>query len=125
MDALLNPPEEAKEPEPTNQITIDDFLKVELRVAKIKNAKLVNGADKLLQLDLDIGDQERTVFAGIRSAYDPDDLIDRLTVVVANLQPRKMKFGTSEGMVLAAGPGGKDVFLLSPDSGAVPGMEVR
>ncbi|MCY4656818.1 MAG: methionine--tRNA ligase [Gammaproteobacteria bacterium] len=125
MDALLNPPEEAKEPEPTNQITIDDFLKVELRVAKIKNAKLVNSADKLLQLDLDIGDQERTVFAGIRSAYDPDDLIDRLTVVVANLQPRKMKFGTSEGMVLAAGPGGKDIFLLSPDSGAVPGMEVR
>lgn len=105
-------------------IGIDEFLKVKLRVAKITNAEVVEGADKLLRLSLDVGDHERTVLSGIRSAYDPDDLIGKLTVVVANLAPRKMKFGTSEGMVLAAGPGGKDIFLLSPDSGATPGMEV-
>ena len=97
---------------------------MKLRVAKITNAEVVKGADKLLRLSLDVGDHERTVLSGIRSAYDPGDLIGKLTVVVANLAPRKMKFGTSEGMVLAAGPGGKDIFLLSPDSGATPGMEV-
>ncbi len=105
-------------------INIDDFAKVELKVAKIVTAELVDGADKLLQLTLDVGDHERQVFSGIREAYDPADLVGKLTVVVANLAPRKMRFGVSEGMVLAAGPGGKDIFLLSPDSGAEPGMEV-
>ncbi|MBQ8708209.1 MAG: methionine--tRNA ligase [Succinivibrionaceae bacterium] len=107
------------------QITIDDFAKVDLRVARIVKAELVEGAEKLLSLELDIGLEHRHVFAGIRSAYKPEDLIGRLTVMVANLAPRKMKFGVSEGMVCAAGPGGKDIFLLSPDSGAAPGMRIR
>jgi len=86
----------------------------------------VEGADKLLKLTLDLGeDQPRTVFAGIKSAYEPEQLQDRLTVVVANLAPRKMKFGLSEGMVLAAGPGGKEIWLLSPDNGAQAGMKVK
>ncbi|MEJ2652146.1 MAG: methionine--tRNA ligase [Gammaproteobacteria bacterium] len=107
-------------------ITIDDFTKIDLRIARIVNAEHVEGADKLLKLTLDIGeDQPRTVFAGIKAAYDPEQLHDRLTVVVANLAPRKMKFGLSEGMVLAAGPGGKEIWLLSPDSGAQPGMKVK
>lgn len=109
----------------SDTISIDEFLKVDLRVAKIKDAKVVNGADKLLRLELDVGDHERTVFSGIRSAYDPADLIGKHTVVVANLAPRKMKFGVSEGMVLAAGSGDEEIFLLSPDDGAIPGMEVR
>ena len=107
-------------------ITIDDFTKIDLRIARIVQAEHVEGADKLLKLTLDIGeDQPRTVFAGIKSAYDPEQLQDRLTVVVANLAPRKMKFGLSEGMVLAAGPGGKEIWLLSPDSGAQAGMKVK
>ena len=106
-------------------ISIDDFNKVELRVAKIIDAAAVEGADKLLQLTLDLGTETRCVFSGIKAAYAPETLIGRLTVVVANLAPRKMKFGVSEGMVLAAGPGGSDIFLLSPDAGATPGMEVR
>jgi methionyl-tRNA synthetase len=85
----------------------------------------VDGADKLLQLTLDLGDGKRNVFAGIKAAYEPAALVGRHVVVVANLAPRKMRFGTSEGMVLAAGPGGKDIFLLSPDSGAAPGMRVK
>jgi methionyl-tRNA synthetase len=108
-----------------DHISIDDFNKVDLRVAKIVAADPVDGADKLLQLTLTLGDSERQVFAGIKSAYDADALVGRLCVVVANLAPRKMRFGVSEGMVLAAGPGDKDIFLLSPDSGAVPGMIVR
>lgn len=109
------------------EISIDDFVKIDLRVAKIVNAQHVEGADKLLQLTLDIGEgKTRNVFAGIKSAYpEPEKLIGRLTVMVANLAPRKMKFGMSEGMVLAAGPGGKDIFILSPDSGATPGMKVK
>ncbi len=106
-------------------ITIDDFVKLDLRVAKIANAEHVEGADKLLKLTLDLGNENRTVFAGIKSAYPPEALIGRLTVMVANLAPRKMKFGLSEGMVLAAGPGGADIFLLSPDAGAQPGMRVK
>ncbi|MBT8137470.1 MAG: methionine--tRNA ligase [Gammaproteobacteria bacterium] len=106
-------------------ISIDQFLEVDLRVAKIVSAELVDGADKLLRLQLDIGDGQRTVFAGIRTAYEPHQLEGRLTVVVANLKPRKMRFGTSEGMVLAAGPGDSEIFLVSPDSGATPGMRVR
>jgi methionyl-tRNA synthetase len=111
-----------------SEITIDDFLKVDLRVAKIVAATAVEGADKLLQLTLDFGEDigQRNVFAGIKSAYQtPDDLIGKLTVAVANLKPRKMKFGMSEGMVLAAGPGGRDLFLLSPDAGAKPGMKIK
>ncbi len=109
----------------TAEITVDDFAKLDIRIAKIVAAELVDGADKLLKLTVDIGDAQRTVFAGIRSAYEPDKLVGRLTLVLANLKPRKMKFGTSEGMVLAAGPGGKDIFLLSPDEGATPGMKVK
>lgn len=107
------------------QITIDDFAKVDLRVAKIIKAEEVEGAAKLLSLELDLGNEVRHVFAGIKSAYKPEDLVGRLTVMVANLQPRKMKFGLSEGMVCAAGPGGKDIFLLNPDSGAQPGMRIH
>lgn len=103
----------------------DDFINVDLRVAKIVDAQHVEGADKLLQLTLDLGGETRNVFAGIKAAYDPETLKGRLTVMVANLAPRKMRFGVSEGMVLAAGNGEKDVFLLSPDSGAEPGMRVR
>jgi len=107
------------------QIQFDDFAKIDLRVAKIIKAEHVEGADKLLQLTLDIGGETRMVFAGIKSAYEPEMLEGRLTVMVANLAPRKMRFGVSEGMVLAAGPGGKDVFILSPDDGAQPGMKVK
>jgi methionyl-tRNA synthetase len=109
-----------------NLISIDDFLRIDLRVAKVLNADLVAGADKLLKLRVDLGELgEREIFAGIRAAYEPADLVGRLIVVVANLEPRKMRFGTSEGMMLAAGPGGKDIFVLSPDSGATPGMRVK
>jgi len=109
-----------------NLISIDDFLRVDLRVAKVLNADLVAGADKLLKLRVDLGDLgEREIFAGIRAAYDHAALVGRLIVVVANLEPRKMRFGTSEGMMLAAGPGGKDIFVLSPDAGAAPGMRIK
>ncbi len=107
-------------------IAIEDFAKIDLRIARIVAAAHVPGADKLLQLTLDIGNEQRQVFAGIKSAYgEPEKLVGRLTVMVANLAPRKMKFGMSEGMVLAAGPGGSEIFLLSPDSGAQPGMRVK
>ena len=106
-------------------ISIDDFMKVQLKVARIIEAAPVVGADKLLQLTLDVGDHRRQVFSGIKAAYQAEDLVGRLTVVVANLAPRKMRFGVSDGMVLAAGPGGSDIFLLSPDSGAEPGMQVK
>jgi methionyl-tRNA synthetase len=106
-------------------VTVEDFAKFDLRIAKIVAAEAVEGADKLLKLTLDIGEGQRTVFAGIRSAYTPEKLPGRLTLVLANLKPRKMRFGVSEGMVLAAGPGGQDIFLLSPDEGAVPGMKVK
>jgi methionyl-tRNA synthetase len=110
----------------TATISIDEFGKVDLRIARIDSAELVEGADKLLRLGVDLGDLgRRTIFAGIRSAYEPHQLVGRLTVVVANLAPRKMRFGTSEGMVLAAGPGGKDIFVLAPDTGATPGMKVK
>lgn len=107
------------------EISFDDFAKVDLRVARIVKAEHVEGADKLLQLTLDIGGETRNVFAGIKAAYEPGELEGRLTVMVANLAPRKMRFGLSEGMVLAAGPGGKDIFILSPDEGAEPGMRIK
>lgn len=106
-------------------ITYDDFAKVDLRVALIKKAEAVPEADKLLKLQLDIGGETRQVFAGIKSAYNPEDLEGKLTVMVANLAPRKMRFGMSEGMVLAAGPGGKDLWILEPQEGAQPGMRVK
>jgi len=111
--------------------SIDDFAKVDLRIARIADAQHVEGADKLIRLTLDLGEgagKTRNVFAGIKSAYDPAQLVGRLTVMVANLAPRKMKFGLSEGMVLAASDAdGKSpgLFLLSPDSGAQPGMKVK
>ena len=107
------------------EVKIEDFAKLDLRVAKIIKAEPVEGADKLLQLTLDLGGETRNVFAGIKAAYKPEDLQDRYTVMVANLVPRKMRFGVSNGMVLAAGAGGKDIFLLSPDEGARPGMRVK
>ena len=106
-------------------ISIDDFNKVELRVARIVSAEHVEGAEKLLKLQLDIGTETRQVFAGIKSAYDPAKLVGRLTVMVANLQPRKMRFGESQGMVLAASGEGPGIFLLSLDDGAQPGMKVK
>lgn len=109
----------------SGEISIDDFTKVDLRIARIIEANPVEGADKLLQLTLDVGANQRNVFAGIKAAYEPSELVGKLVIVVANLKPRKMRFGMSEGMVLAAGPGGKDIFLLSPDAGAEPGMRVK
>ncbi|MBA6410210.1 methionine--tRNA ligase [Pseudoalteromonas sp. 5Ae-yellow] len=113
----------AKEPI-SDEIEFDDFAKVDLRVAKIAKAEHVEGADKLLKLTLDLGGETRQVFAGIKSAYAPEDLEGKLTVMVANLKPRKMRFGMSEGMVLAAGPGGKEIYILNPDDGSEPGMRV-
>ncbi|MDG2384142.1 MAG: methionine--tRNA ligase [Pirellulaceae bacterium] len=108
------------------QITIDEFAKVDLRVARIVQAAHVEEARKLLKLTVSLGgDEQRTVFAGIKQAYEPETLVGRLVVVVANLAPRKMKFGTSEGMVIASGPGGSDVFLLGADEGALPGQRVH
>lgn len=117
----------ALEQEPmSEECTIDDFVKVDLRVARIVAANSVPEADKLLQLTLSLGGNERrNVFAGIKSAYDPEELVGRLVICCANLKPRKMRFGISEGMVLASGPGKKDVFLLTPDEGAVPGQRVH
>lgn len=106
------------------EIDFNDFAKVDLRIALIANAEHVEGSDKLLRLTLDLGGETRNVFSGIKSAYDPKDLVGKLTVVVANLKPRKMKFGMSEGMVLAAGPGDKEIYLLEPHSGAKPGQRV-
>ncbi len=133
MMEASKPPEEAETPKEdpggkksaSNQVSIDEFLRIDLRVAKVLVAESVEGADKLLRLKLDTGDGERQVLAGIRSAYAPEELVGRLVVVVANLAPREMRFGISQGMVLAAGEGGEEIFLLSPDSGAKPGMRVR
>ncbi len=108
-----------------DEIDFNAFAQVDLRVVKIAHAEHVDGADKLLQLTLDLGGETRQVFAGIKSAYQPEDLIGKHTVMVANLAPRKMRFGVSEGMVLAAGPGGEDLFILEPHAGAQPGMRVK
>jgi methionyl-tRNA synthetase len=106
-------------------IQFDDFAKLDLRIVRIAKAEHVDGADKLLHLTLDLGGETRSVFAGIKSAYAPEELEGKLTVMVANLAPRRMRFGISEGMVLAAGPGGKELFILNPDEGAQPGMRVK
>ena len=107
------------------QITFDEFMKVDLRVVEVIKAEQVEGADKLLHLELDLGGQTRSVLAGIRQAYKTEDLIGKKMIMVANLAPRKMKFGTSEGMILAAGPGGKDIFALTVDQGAKPGQRIH
>ncbi len=123
VDQSKQAPTEAKDV--TDLVSIEEFTKIDLRIARIQDARAVEGADKLLALTLDLGEATRTVFAGIKAAYAPDALVGRHVVVVANLAPRKMRFGVSEGMVLAAGPGGEDIFLLSPDDGARPGMRVK
>jgi methionyl-tRNA synthetase len=107
------------------EINYDDFAKIDLRVVRIVNAEHVDGAEKLLKLTLDLGGESRHVFAGIKSAYQPEQLIGQLTVMVANLAPRKMRFGVSEGMVLAAGPGGSELYILNPQDGAKAGMRVK
>lgn len=122
---------QAPTPEPTTEaenavIQFDDFAKVDLRIAEIIAADAVEGADKLLQIRVDLGDEQRTIFAGIKAAYpDPQALVGKMTVVVANLAPRKMRFGVSEGMILAAGPGGENIYLLEPHPGAKAGMQVK
>ena len=109
-----------------DEINIQDFAKVDLRIAKIKQALEVPEADKLVQLILDVGELgEKNVFAGIKKAYDLEELNDKLVVLVNKLAPREMSFGISEGMILAAGPGGEEVFMVSPDTGAKPGMRVK
>ena len=133
IDAMIAASKESFAPKPTAAptpapefIDYDEFAKIDLRIARIVKAEHVEDAQKLLRLTLDVGEEKpRTVFAGIKDAYAPEQLTDRLTVMVANLAPRKMRFGVSEGMVLAAGPGKKDLFLLSPDDGAQPGMRVK
>ena len=107
------------------ECTIEDFMKVDLRIARVLSAERVEGADKLLKLELDVGVAKKTVFAGIAKAYEPQSLVGRLVVCLANLKPRKMRFGVSEGMVLASGPGDKDIFMLSVDDGAAPGQQVK
>ena len=116
--------EDHVETEDNPMIKIDDFEQVDLRVARIVSAESVDGADKLLRLTLDVGDHQRTVFSGIKLAYAPEDLVGKLTVVVANLESREMRFGTSEGMVLAAANGDSEVFLISVDTGAEPGTRI-
>jgi methionyl-tRNA synthetase len=111
-------------PRANGEIDLEEFQKTELRVARVVEASYVDGADKLLKLKLDVGDEERTVFSGIRSSYEPAALTNRLVILVANLAPRKMRFGVSQGMVLAASGDEPGIFLLSPDSGAKPGMKV-
>ena len=106
-------------------IVLDEFARIDLRVARVKAAEHVDGADRLLRMSLDLGAEQRVVFAGVKTAYRPEDLVGRMVVVVANLAHRKMRFGTSEGMVLAAGPGGEDIWLLGPDEGARPGMRIK
>jgi methionyl-tRNA synthetase len=125
LNADKKPESPAKIEPIAEAIEIEDFAKIDLRIARIVKAQSVEGAEKLLQLTVDLGGETRNIFAGIKSAYAPEDLEGKLTVVVANLKPRKMRFGTSEGMVLAAGPGGKDLWVLSPDQGAQPGMRVK
>ena len=135
VEAMVEESKEQTAPQQAEQTTLDeplaaecefdDFMKTDLRIAKIATASAVEGADKLLQLELDIGGVTKNVFAGISKAYKPEDLVGRLVLCVANLKPRKMRFGISEGMVCAAGPGGEEIFLLSPDSGAQPGQRVH
>lgn len=126
LDALAaETPVPKKRNDIADTIEFDDFAKVDLRIATITEAEYVDGAEKLLKIQVDIGGEQRQVLAGIRSAYEPSQLIGKNTVVVANLAARKMRFGVSEAMILAAGPGGKDLFILEPHEGAQPGMRVK
>ena len=134
VNAMIEESKETQGPEPAAtgptepikpECTIDDFAKIDLRIARVAKAEAVEGADKLLRLTLDIGGLEKNVFAGIATAYKPDDLTDKLVVVLANLKPRKMRFGVSEGMILASGEGGKDIFMLTADTGAEPGQTIH
>jgi len=106
------------------ECTIEDFGKIDLRIAKVIKAEPVEGADKLLRLDLDVGGPKKTVLAAIATAYKPEQLTGKIVIYFANLKPRKMRFGLSEGMILAAGTGGKDIYMLSADTGATPGQKV-
>ena len=134
IEAILGgPPPEATAPSPVKEqpkepgmpeIDLAQFQTTDLRVAKVVEAAYVDGADKLLRLTLDVGTEQRTVFSGIRKSYEPGALVGRLVILVANLAPRKMRFGVSQGMVLAASGEEEGIFLLSPDSGAKPGMKV-
>ena len=134
VNAMIEESKQAQTPEPAEasvteplkpECTIEDFAKIDLRIAKVAKAEPVEGADKLLRLTLDVGGLEKTVLAGIATAYRPEDLTGKLVVLLANLKPRKMRFGVSEGMILAAGEGGKDIFMLSADTGAKPGQTVH
>jgi methionyl-tRNA synthetase len=133
VDAMIEESKESKNPQPQTatptepiapECTIDDFTKLDLRIAKVIKAETVDGADKLLRLKLDIGGIQREVLAGIAQAYKPEELNDKIVICLTNLKPRKMKFGTSEGMILAAGSGGEDLLLLSADTGAKPGQRI-
>ncbi|MHC4157404.1 MAG: methionine--tRNA ligase subunit beta [Planctomycetota bacterium] len=117
--AAAGPAEPIKE-----ECTIEDFAKIDLRIAKVVKAEAVQGADKLLRLQLDVGGLEKTCMAAIAQAYKPEELAGKTVIYLANLKPRQMKFGLSEGMILAAGRGGKDIFVLSADAGARPGQKV-
>jgi len=133
VNAMVEESKEAQAPQPAAspvepfkpECTIDDFAKIDLRIAKVLKAESVEGADRLLRLILDVGGIEKTVFAAIATAYQPEELTGKMVVFFANLKPRKMKFGLSEGMILAAGTGGKDIFMLTVDSGAQPGQEIH
>ena len=132
VNAMIEESKETKSPQPAAtptepvkpECTLDDFAKIDLRIAKVIKAETVEGADKLLRLQLDVGGLEKTCLAAIAQAYKPDDLVGKTVIYLANLKPRKMKFGLSEGMILAAGTGGKDIFMLSADAGAKPGQKV-
>jgi len=134
VNAMLEESKETQAPQPAAtepsepfkpECTIDDFAKIDLRIAKVLKAEYVEGADRLLRLVLDVGGQEKTVFAAIATAYKPEDLTGKIVVFFANLKPRQMRFGLSEGMILAAGTGGKDIFMLSADPGAIPGQTIH
>jgi methionyl-tRNA synthetase len=132
VNAMMEESREAPGPQPKAapaepikpECTIEDFGKIDLRIARVAGAERVEGADKLLRLRLDVGGLERTVLAAIATAYKPEDLTGKIVVYLANLKPRQMRFGLSEGMILAAGAGAKDIFMLTADSGAQPGQKV-
>jgi methionyl-tRNA synthetase len=138
VDAMIEESKDTGEnkpatPEPTPAITaepikpectIEDFAKIDLRIAKVVKAERVEGADKLLRLQLDIGGIQKNVLAGIAQAYQPETLVGKIVILFANLKPRQMRFGLSEGMILASGAGGKEIFMLTADTGAKPGAKV-
>jgi methionyl-tRNA synthetase len=133
VNAMVEESKETQGPKPTArpaapfkpECTIDDFAKIDLRIAKVVKAESVEGADRLLRLVLDVGGIEKTAFAAIATAYQPEQLAGKMVVYFANLKPRQMKFGLSEGMILAAGTGGKDIFMLTADPGAKLGQEIH